>query len=106
MNPLQLIAVFVAGWPAAIASLVLAVWGIAARQPRVTAIGAVVGTPFLLYFALTPRFALIGPVILVLYYGAALAAATKRQAVAAILVAPFVIFLTWVAHTVASQYGP
>lgn len=103
MNPLQSIVIAIFGWPGAIASLLLMGAGIAADRARAVAIGALVGTPFLFYFAVTPRFRYLAPAILALNYAAAFALARKQRILAAILCSPFVLFLMFVARIVLAQ---
>jgi hypothetical protein len=93
MHPLQHLAVIVFGWPAALASLLLVAVGLAARKFRLVIVGVIVGTPFLLYFALTPRFRYVAALILLLNYASAVAAHREKVVVASVLYAPYVIFL-------------
>ena len=80
----------VLGWPAVIASIVLTTIGINRLRRRLVLAGAVIGSPFLLYLFLTPRFHWIAAVVWILYFGAVPAVARRSPAIAWILVAPFV----------------
>ena len=109
MHPLQVVISYL-GWPAAIGSLVLGVAGIATGRAAVVAVGAIMATPFMLYFVGTPRFRLVAAAVLLLYFGASFVLTQnrsrlpKKEYVAAAMTAPYVIFLMHIARTIADQY--
>jgi hypothetical protein len=86
------------GWPAVITSVVLTVAGISTKRWSLVVAGAVVGSPFLLYLFLTPRFQLVALPVAALHFAAAAAIARNHQLAAVVLFAPFVglvAFLMW-----------
>jgi hypothetical protein len=93
------------GWPAVISSILLTLAGIAVARWQVVLGGAAVGSPFLFYLLLTPRFRLVALPVALLHFGAALAVARGRRAAAFALVAPFVALAAIVAALVRSQYA-
>lgn len=104
MNVLQFLAPAVFGWPAAIGSGALSFIGITSAKPRLALAGVLLGTPFLVYLAATPRFQIIAPITLLLYVASAiLLKKTEKRVVAGLLAAPFAVLLVWVAWLVARQ---
>ena len=93
------------GWPAVISSILLTLAGIAAARWQVVLGGAAVGSPFLFYLLLTPRFRLVALPVALLHFGAALAVARGRRVAAFALVAPFVAMAAIVAALVRAQYA-
>jgi len=93
------------GWPAVISSILLTLTGIAVARWQVVLGGAAVGSPFLFYLLLTPRFRLVALPVALLHFGAAVAVAHGRRVAAFALVAPFVALAAIVAALVRSQYA-
>ncbi len=91
------------GWPAVIASVVLALVGIATMRARMVLASAVVACPFLFYLFLTPRFRWVAPPVAVLLFLAARAAARTQRRTALLLVAPYIGLLVFVAYLVVNQ---
>lgn len=93
------------GWPAVIASIVLTLAGIVVSRSRLVLGGAVVGSPFLFYLLLTPRFWWVAPPVAILHFGAALAVAHGYRVTALACVAPFLVLAVVVAEMVLRQYA-
>lgn len=93
----------VLGWPAVIASLALALVGIATTRARMVLAGAVVACPFLFYLFLTPRLRWVAPPVAALLFGAARATARRQRRAALLLAAPYVGGVVFVAYLVATQ---
>jgi hypothetical protein len=93
------------GWPAVIASILLTVAGIAVSRWRLVLGGAAVGSPFLFYLFLTPRFRLVALSVALLHFGAAQTAARGYRVAALALAAPFVALAMVVAALVLRQYA-
>lgn len=91
------------GWSAVVTSIVLTLAGIAVSRWHLVLGGAVVGSPFLFYLFLTPRFRLIAVPVALLYFGAAWALARGYRLAALALVAPFVALAMVVAQFVLGQ---
>jgi hypothetical protein len=102
MKAMPLVAV-IFGWPAVIVSVLLTLAGIAATRWSLVLAGAVLGTPFLLYLFLTPRFRLVALLVAVLYFASAGAVAHRSRAIALALTAPFVVLAAFVAWLVMNQ---
>ena len=67
-------------------------------------IGAAVGSPFLFYLFLTPRFRVIAPVVALSHFAAVGALARGHHAAAVALVAPFGVVAVVAAGLVLRQY--
>ena len=93
------------GWPAVIASILLTLAGIAVSRSRLVLGGAVVGSPFLFYLLLTPRFGWVAPPVALLHFGAALAVARGYRMTALACVAPFLTLAVVVAELVLRQHA-
>ena len=91
------------GWPAVIVSVLLTLAGIGATRWGFVLAGAVLGTPFLLYLFLTPRFQWVALLVAVLYFASAGAVAHRGRAIALALTAPFVALAAFVAWLVINQ---
>ena len=91
------------GWPAVIASVLLVLTSIARGRWQWALAGAAIGSPFLLYLALTPRLAPIAPIVGLSYFAAAYALARGDRAVAAALTIPFLALAAFVASQVLRQ---
>jgi hypothetical protein len=100
---MELVAV-VFGWPAVITSVLLTLRGIAISRWRLVIAGASLGSPFLFYLFLTPRFRLVALPVALLHFGAAQAVARSHRVAALALVAPFVVLAFVVAALVLRQY--
>lgn len=90
------------GWPAVIASIALALAGIATRRTKLVLAGAIVACPFLFYLFLTPRFRW-APLAAVLLFLAVRATARRHRGTALLLVAPYVGLAMFVAYLVVNQ---
>ena len=99
---MPIVAVIV-GWPAVIASLVLALVGIAMTRARMVLAGAVVACPFLFYLFLTPRLRWVAPPVATLLFVAARATARRQRRAALLSVAPYVGLVVFVAYLVVTQ---
>src|SRR6267142_5467519 len=88
------------GWPAVITSIVLTLAGIAASRWRLVLGGAVVGSPFLFYLFLTPRFGSVALPAALLHFAAVPAVARGHRVAALALAAPFVALAMVVAQLV------
>ena len=98
MNVLQFFVLVFVGWPAALGSAALSFVGITSRKPRLVFAGVILGTPFLLYLAATPRFQIVAPVTLLLYLTSAILLKRKgNRVLAGLFAAPFALLLVWVA---------
>jgi hypothetical protein len=93
------------GWPAVIVSILLTLAGIAVSRSRLVLGGALVGSPFLFYLLLTPRFGWVVPPVALSYFGAALAVARGHRVTAFACVAPFLALAVVVAELVLRQYA-
>jgi hypothetical protein len=93
------------GWPSVIASLVLVVAGLVTRGARLMLAGAIVGSPFLFYLSLTPRFRWVAPPVAVLLFCAARAVASRRSRTVLAMVSPYVALAVWVAWLVVNQWA-
>ena len=93
------------GWPAVITSILLTLTGIAISRWHLVMGGAAVGSPFLFYLFLTPRFRLVALPVALLHFGAAQAVARGHRVAALALVAPFVALAVVVAALVLRQYA-
>ena len=91
------------GWPAVIASVALALVGIATTRTKKVLAGAIVACPFLFYLFLTPRFRWVAPSAGVLLFLAVRATARRQRGKALLLVAPYVGLAVFVAYLVGSQ---
>jgi hypothetical protein len=91
------------GWPAVIASVLITAGGLALSRWRIVLIGACVGTPFLFYLALTPRFGVIAPLVGVAYFAAVRAVARGHRMAGVTLVTPFAVLAAFVAALVLQQ---
>jgi hypothetical protein len=91
------------GWPAVLASVLVAAVGIALRRLLVVLVGAALALPFFLYMAGTPRFALSAPIVAILYLATVVAVAKLRRWVAWGLWLVFVAFAGLVAVLVVTQ---
>jgi hypothetical protein len=91
------------GWPAVVASLGLALVGIATTRSRMVLAGAVVACPFLFYLFLTPRFRWVAPPVAALLFLAARSAARTQRGTALLLVAPYVALALFVAYLAVTQ---
>jgi len=91
------------GWPAVIASIVLALVGVATTRAQMVLAGAVVACPFLFYLFLTPRLRWVAPPVAVLLFLAVRAAARRQRRAALLLVAPYVWLAGFVAYLVVNQ---
>ena len=96
-------AIVLFGWPAVITSVVLTIAGISARRWSFVVAGAMVGSPFLLYLSMTPRFRIIALPVAALHFAAALAVARNHQLAAVALFAPFVGLVTFILLLVINQ---
>jgi hypothetical protein len=93
----------VLGWPAVLASIVLALVGAANARAKMVLAGAVVACPFLFYLFLSPRFRWIAPLVAVLLFLAVRSAARRQRRTALLLVAPYVGVAMFVAYLVVNQ---
>jgi hypothetical protein len=91
------------GWPAVIASILLAVFGVAAGRSRLVLSGAVVACPFLIYLFMTPRLGWIVPPVAALFFLASTAVARGRRLTGFLLLAPYIGVVLFVAYLVARQ---
>jgi hypothetical protein len=93
----QIIAVLVFGFPAVIASLLIAGIGVWKEKFWLVLIGAVLFVPFSYYLFGSPG--LIGPPALVLlgYFGSAVAVYAKKKNLASVLLLPALLVSLWVA---------
>lgn len=91
------------GWPAVMASILLTLAGIMSARWSLVLAGAAVGSPFLFYLFLTPRFRWVALPVAVLHFAAAGAVARRSRAAACVLVAPFVALAAVVAWHVINQ---
>lgn len=83
-------AMILIGWPAMLTSLCLMAWSISTSRPTTAVAAALLGTPFLLYVSLSPRFTYMAPLALCAYYAAPVAIGYCRRALAVVCIAPFV----------------
>ena len=94
-------AAIVFGWPAAIMSILLGAGGIMRERWKWGAAGALVGSPFLLYLSLTPRFGWVAMLVTGSYAGAVVAVYRRRTRAASLLFAPMPMLVGYVAWVVA-----
>jgi hypothetical protein len=99
------IAAVIVGWPAVLASIVLAIVGIATERPRLVFAGAIVACPFLLYVFLTPRLRWVSPPVAALLFLAAGAVARRQRRVAAAMLVPYLCVCAFVAYLVVNQHA-
>jgi hypothetical protein len=91
------------GWPAVIASIALALVGIATTRTKMVFAGAILACPFLFYLFLTPHFRWVAPPATVLLFLAVRASARRQRGKALLLVAPYVGLAVFVAYLVGNQ---
>jgi hypothetical protein len=91
------------GWPAVIASVALALVGVATTRAKMVLAGAIVGCPFLFYLFLTPRFRWVAPPAAALLFVAVRAAVRRQRGKAFLFVAPYVGLVAFVAYLAANQ---
>jgi hypothetical protein len=99
-------AAIVFGWPAAITSILCGLLGVASGRWKWVAAGLLLGGPFLLFLALTPRFGWIALVVAAGYAGAAVAARRERTRLAWALFTPMLALVVYVGWVVLDQPGP
>jgi hypothetical protein len=80
----------VLGWPAVIATLLLAVAGIARKKPALLVIATVVVTPISYYLMGSPRFGLFALAIPLCLLGSGMAVQRRHMVLAWGLLVPFV----------------
>ena len=95
-------AAVVFGWPAAIVSILLGALGLMSGRWTWVVAGALVGSPFLLYLSLTPRFGWVAMLVAASYVGAAVAAYRQRRRQAWLLFAPMLMLVAYVASVVGA----
>ena len=83
--------VVVFGFPAAFIAGLLLIVGVALKSARLVAVGALVGLPFCVYLAGTPRFGLAAIAVVCCLAGAIAATAKAKTSIAAMFVVPFVV---------------
>jgi hypothetical protein len=98
-----LIVAIVLGWPAVVASIILALAGIVRGRARAVLIGAMLGCPFLLYLAASPRIGWLAIVVGVLYLGSSWAVARSRRGLALAMAMPFIGLAGFVARLVLNR---
>jgi len=98
-----LLAAVIFGWPAVLASLVLAVMGIATGRARPSVAAAVVACPFLLYVSGAPGLRWVSAISGVLLFSAAVAVARRHRWAAVLLVTPYIGLCGYVARLVLNQ---
>ena len=91
------------GWPAVIASILLALGGIAATRSKIVLAGAIAACPFLFYLFLTPRLRWVAPPVAVLLFLAARAVTGRHHRTALGMVAPYIGLAVFVAWLVVNQ---
>jgi hypothetical protein len=84
------VAIVLIGWPAIIGSLFLMAWSMSKYQPRTAVAAALLGTPFLVYLSMSPRFKYVAPLVLCAYYAVPVAIAHRRRVIALVCASPFV----------------
>lgn len=102
---MALLATVLIGWPAMLVSLCLLAWSMSAYRPRTAMAAALFGTPFLLYFSMTPRFRYVAPLALCAYYAAPVAIAYRQRAIAFVCAAPFVALVVSAAWFVVRSHA-
>ena len=85
------------GWPAVVASLFISIVAITSGRWRLALVGVVVGSPFLAYLALTPRFSIIAPPVAASSCAAVYALARGRRSLAGALAVPYVLLAAFIA---------
>ena len=91
------------GWPAVLASVALALVGIATTRTKTALAGAIVACPFLFYLFLTPRFRWVALSAGVLLFLAVRATARRQRGRALLFFAPYVGLAVFVAWLVGNQ---
>ena len=102
---MALLAIFLIGWPAMLTSLGLMAWSLLDDRPRTALAAALLGTPFLLYFSMSPRFRYIAPLALCAYYALPVAIAYRRRVLAFVCAAPFVALVLSAAWFVVRSWA-
>ncbi len=82
-------------WPFMIASLVLSIFAISLKKPKLLFISAILIVPLSLYLAATPRFEIWGLIFPLLYIGAALSLVKKYLGLSILLVIPNFFLIGW-----------
>ena len=91
-------------WPGgAIGCLALSLLGHLKRRANLAALGSVLGFPFLLYLAATPRFGLWAWAVIVTNLASVVALGTGRPRLALVLFSPFPVFLAIFASFVLTR---
>ncbi len=91
------------GWPAIITSLALSAAGILWRKPGLLIIGAVVSVPFAWYLSGYPVIRSAAILIPLTVSGSAYAVHRKKDGIAWLLLAPFMLVAGILAYTVLTQ---
>jgi hypothetical protein len=99
------VAAVIFGWPAVIASILLAIVGIATERSRLVFAGAIVACPFLLYLFVTPRLRWVSPPVAMLLFLAANAVARRQRRAAVLMLVPYLCVCAFVAYLVVNQGG-
>lgn len=95
--------VTVFGWPAAIAALALAVWGIRRQRPALVVVGAAVGLPFAYYVSGSPALGALALLPVAGLAAAAIAVRRGRRRLAYGLTVPFAAVVAWLAWAVLTR---
>lgn len=91
----------VMGWPAIVASAILAITAMGLGKPRLLTLAAAIAIPFAFYLTLSN--VLVGPIVMVSYFAAARALRTRRLWLAASLLAPFFAVSALLLYAVLTQ---
>jgi hypothetical protein len=97
------VAAVIFGWPAVLASLVLAIVGVATERSRLVLAGAIVACPFLLYLFLTPRLRWVALPVAMLLFLAPGAVARRQRRAAVVMLVPYLCLCAFVAYLVLNQ---
>ena len=82
-------------WPFMIAALVLSIFSIRLKKPKLLFISAILILPLSLYLAATPRFEVWGLIFPFFYVGAALSLVKKYLGLSILLVLPNFFLICW-----------
>jgi hypothetical protein len=91
------------GWPAIIIALLLSLFGIIRRKPRVLIASAILVLPISFYLLGSPRIGWLGLLIPFLFVGVGMAIYRKKIVLAWSLLVPYIAVFSWLAVVVIKQ---
>lgn len=90
-------------WPFMIASLIVSIFAISLKKPKLLVLASIFILPLSLYLAATPKFAIWGLLFPLFYIGAALSLRRKYIGLTVLLISPNFFLIGWLAFIVINQ---